>query len=422
MLESQSCQDLSVPKAEGNSGQNRRFKRGKEVSISMNPGLCLEDCLTDSFVLSEVSEEFSPLSTSASSQANLAPVQDLPALADGHPQLEQWNSQRFRFLKVLMIAPRSGGQIELHMDRMTSATVVVKRLPMSRMREDAEAYHFLFPDEQEDPWKEIEVSQLLGRPGDHFMGSCLCYGAFRNQEGDVLLVSEYLPGGDLFDMASLMSPPGPLREAEVWPIVMCLLEVVLALHSRGIAHSDISLENALLRRLESKAAQVVLVDFGAVVTSNLGVATGVRGKPSYQAPEMHTHPTYDARAADIFACGVVAYALVVGSYPWSSTRPGACLAFEYAQRQGVQALLQRRRVPAQGLEKLRMTVASCLSLRFQRLLVGLLDADPKRRLHYASLRSFEAIPEVPVSVFPQAAPEVPVFTNPSVFPQALWGG
>ena len=47
---------------------------------------------------------------------------------------------------------------------------------------------------------------------------------------------------------------------------------------------------------------------------------GHRGKPSYMAPEMFSQRSYDARAADVFSCGVCAYALAMGSYPWSSTR------------------------------------------------------------------------------------------------------
>ena len=34
---------------------------------------------------------------------------------------------------------------------------------------------------------------------------------------------------------------------------------------------------------------------------------------------------YDARAADLFACGVVGYVLATGTYPWQSTA-GDCKA------------------------------------------------------------------------------------------------
>lgn len=316
--------------------------------------------------------------------------------------LQTWSEQRFRFWRVLMLAPRSGGQIELHIDRMTGMTVAVKHVPQVRIRESPQAYNRAFPEDLENPWQEIDVAQRLSQ-GYPCPGICRCYGAFMTAKGDAMLVTEYVPGGDLFEIANQLGDPGPMREQQVWPIVCSLLEAVLALHARGVAHGDVSLENTLMR---PGTSQVALVDFGMAVTSELDATRGIRGKPSYQAPEMWTHATYDARAADIFACGVAAYALAVNSYPWSSTRPGACLAFDYMQRHGLQALLQRRRVPATGVDKPRPHVIACMSPRYCRLVTALLDLDPSRRMRWAASRAF--------------ADEAPDLTQP--LSQDLWGG
>ena len=48
----------------------------------------------------------------------------------------------------------------------------------------------------------------------------------------------------------------------------------------------------------------------------------VRGKQSYQAPEMHGSDTYDAFLADDFALGVVVFAMAVQDYPWTATKKG----------------------------------------------------------------------------------------------------
>lgn len=113
------------------------------------------------------------------------------------------------------------------------------------------------------------------------------------------------------------------------------------------------------------------------VTENVEAATGHRGKPSYMAPEMFLQRSYDALAADVFSCGVCAYALAMGSYPWSSTRPNACLAFMFAQRFGLTELLQRRRLATAS--KQRVPIASRMTPSFHQLLVGLLKMDPARR-------------------------------------------
>ena len=73
--------------------------------------------------------------------------------------------------------------------------------------------------------------------------------------------SSGMSGGDLFDIAAKLGEPGAEREqqvgdrsralfradSQVYPMVMSLIHAVRSLHVRGIAHGDISLENALLR-------------------------------------------------------------------------------------------------------------------------------------------------------------------------------
>lgn len=300
-------------------------------------------------------------------------LEELDPGGPGGPYLPPWNAQRFRFWKVLMMAARSGGQVELYVDLMTAGMVAVKHLPRSRLRDSPQAYQEAWPGEVENPWKEIEIMTRFGMPGpEQLPGICHSFGTFRTEQGDGMLVSEYLPGGDLFDIAAKLGDPGIEREQQIYPIVISLMQAVRALHVRGIAHGDISLENALLRY----GSQVVLIDFAMAVTENVEAATGHRGKPSYMAPEMFVQRCYDGLAADVFSCGVCAYALAMGSYPWSSTRPNACLAFMFAQRFGLTELLQRRRLTA---SRKRAPIASYMSPTFQQLLVSLLKMDPARR-------------------------------------------
>jgi len=320
------------------------------------------------------------------------PSQVLPPLIfrpdpGGRLLLPPWNPQRFRFWKVHMLAARSGGQVELYLDFMTGGTVAVKHLPHSRLRDSPQAYHEAWPGEVENPWKEIEIMLRFGFPGpDQLPGVARSFGAFCTARGDGMLVSEYLPGGDLFDIAAKLDEPGYKRELQVVPIIMSLIQGVRALHARGVAHGDISLENALLK----SGSQVVLVDFAMAVTENLDAATGRRGKPSYMAPEMFTQRTYDARAADVFACGVCAYALAMGSYPWVSTRPGACLAFVFAQRFGLQALMQRRRLAATP-RRPRTPIGECMSPAFRQNLVHMMAMDAARRPKLHEYVSYEVL-------------------------------
>jgi len=318
------------------------------------------------------------------------------------------DERRFQFERVLTNAPRCGGQIELHWDRERETTVAIKRVPFSRLRGSHKEFRKAFPYEQEDPWQEFGSLRRLGGTGpERLPGVCACYGVYRDFAGDGLAVSEFLPDGDLFTYASTLPPPGPEREEMVWPIIESVLGTVRHLHAGGLAHGDVSLENALIRRCPGGKDLVYLTDFGMAVTGDLAAAQGVRGKPSYQAPEMHMEVQYDARLADLFACGVLAYALAIGNYPWSSTRPApeSCQAFAFAQGHGLEELLARRRIKVGNA---RATVNEVLSPRMRRLLLVLLDFDPPRRL---------LLPVDPQDAVPRCSD----LRKPPM-PEEIWGG
>ena len=75
--------------------------------------------------------------------------------------------------------------------------------------------------------------------------------------------------------------------------------MVTRLHARGIAHGDISAENAIIRTGEGEG-EVALLDFAmAIHDTDLSAVTGARGKLMYRAPEtLGEGAIYDARAAD----------------------------------------------------------------------------------------------------------------------------
>jgi len=269
---------------------------------------------------------------------------------------------------------RGRGQIELHEDQLSGCKVVGKRIFRSWMLGSPEEFESAHPDLLESPWKEVEISLQLGRTQTQASAAvCKSFGAFQDKEGDIVLFMEYIPGGDLHDLASRCSTgPGPEREEKAWPVVLSLLRGVKGLHGTGVAHGDISLENALL----SPDGEVRLVDFAAAVADVR--ARGIRGKPSYQAPEMHQTGCYDPRAADLFACGVFAFCLACADYPWKCTRPQQCLAFEFFMTHGLAAFLKKRRVRrADGSRG--QPVETVLSPKYVQLLETLLHAEPSRR-------------------------------------------
>lgn len=104
-----------------------------------------------------------------------------------------------------------------------------------------------------------------------------------------------------------------LSEDQIQRIFSQLIEVVAFLHEKGVCHRDIKLENILI----GKNLKLKLIDFGSASQNGNCLQKTSRGNPLYSAPECITEKIYDGAAADIWACGVVLYALVCKTLPFS---------------------------------------------------------------------------------------------------------
>ena len=123
----------------------------------------------------------------------------------------------------------------------------------------------------------------------------------------VFMSMQYAPDGDMFTMLS----GKVFSEKTACFYFNQLLDAVLHCHSNGIAHRDIKLENMLL-----DGGTVKLCDFGySCPIDAKGVP--VVGTPQYLAREIILkEPSADLAKADVWACGVVLYTMLVGGYPF----------------------------------------------------------------------------------------------------------
>lgn len=288
-------------------------------------------------------------------------------------ELPKLNTERFVMKKILVEELAGGGRMELYEDKK-GGLLVGKRFPASILGEGPEDYAANHPSSLQNPWQELALTAMLGSTG--LKGVCHCHGHFRDSSGDVLLMMEYLPGGDLFDLVSQMGQPSADREQQVWYLLLQLLSTVTSLHHMGVAHCDVSLENVLVKG--GKRQEIVLIDFEAAVVDGIHFVKGKRGKPSYQAPEMHSDDSYDACAADLFSIGVCAYCLAIGNYPWTTTRPGGDTGFTFAQTNGIEAFLAKKRFRHPNGER-GNCVRDYLSPDFRYLLSLLLNMNPAKR-------------------------------------------
>ncbi|KAK9473475.1 kinase-like domain-containing protein [Dipodascopsis tothii] len=145
----------------------------------------------------------------------------------------------------------------------------------------------------------------------------------------MLLVLPYCRGGDLFDLASRHRDV--LTPRLVKRIFAELASAVHYIHANNIVHRDIKLENVLLTLPPSTLAVIGAPERfpSAIATlSDFGLSREIDpahpllstrcGSEDYAAPEIIMGQPYDGRATDVWALGVLLYALVEGRLPFDS--------------------------------------------------------------------------------------------------------
>lgn len=140
-------------------------------------------------------------------------------------------------------------------------------------------------------------------------------------EGKVLMVLEYLPGGDLFD--GLVSRPF-YSEKDACACAHQIITALNYLSKKGIIHRDLKPENLLLAEKPTvdRPPIIKLTDFGIAKSIEDGrqvVECHGSGSPMYLAPETILERPVSC-AVDIWACGVILYLLLVGYPPFWNQR------------------------------------------------------------------------------------------------------
>lgn len=150
---------------------------------------------------------------------------------------------------------------------------------------------------------EIEVMHKLRHPrivNIHHM---------YEDEEYVYLVVDYMKGGELLKRIDFLDE---FSEYEVRLLMKNLLEIIYYIHSKGIIHRDIKLDNILLKSEES-ISDIALGDFGLATFLNKERAVYKRcGTPGFVAPEIINYKegkTFYDEKADLFSCGIVMHIL-----------------------------------------------------------------------------------------------------------------
>jgi signal transduction histidine kinase/DNA-binding response OmpR family regulator len=167
--------------------------------------------------------------------------------------------------------------------------------------------------------REAQVLQKLRHPNvvrflDHGFAQDRAY-----------LAVEFLVGSTL---RGLLDAHQPIDPGSIAAIGRALADGLAAVHAAGVLHRDIKCENVMiLSDGKTIADRVRLIDFGIVQDHDAASLTRegqVVGTITYLAPELMAGSLASPQS-DIYAAGVVLYALATGGVPFKDRNPSSLL-------------------------------------------------------------------------------------------------
>ncbi|XP_029109726.1 serine/threonine-protein kinase BRSK1-like isoform X4 [Scleropages formosus] len=152
--------------------------------------------------------------------------------------------------------------------------------------------------------REIAILKLIEHP--HVLK---LYDVYENNR-HLYLVLEHVSGGELFDY---LVKKGRLTPKEARKFFRQIISALDFCHSHAICHRDLKPENLLL----DEKNNIRIADFGmaSLQVGDRLLETSC-GSPHYACPEVIRGEKYDGRRADVWSCGVILFALLVGALPF----------------------------------------------------------------------------------------------------------
>ena len=204
---------------------------------------------------------------------------------------EQDSLRNYQFIKT--IGEGTFGKVKLSIHLLTNENVAIKILEKSRITDK---------EELERVEKEINYLKLFNHPN-----IIQVYEVIENVH-NFYIVMEYVPGGELFNY---IVEKERIDEKEASFFYSQIIHGIKEISKKNICHRDIKPENLLL----TKEKTIKIIDFGLSNEYKDTLDTQC-GSPCYAAPEIIRGIKYNGLMVDIWASGIILFAMIFGYLPF----------------------------------------------------------------------------------------------------------
>lgn len=247
---------------------------------------------------------------------------------------------------IRQIGQGTTGKVKLAFDKVNNRHVAVKIVKKSLFQNR--------PNLEVKIQREIALMRLVDHP--HLLKLIDILESPRH----LYIVTDYAVKGELFDY---LVQHRFLPEDVAMNFFRQIIYGLEYLHSLGICHRDLKPENILL----DENLNIKIADFGFARVVKSNIASTSCGSPHYAAPEVIKGEPYDGRAADVWSCGVILYALLAGFLPFDDPN--------------IRVLL--------GKVKRGLYTMPQFPTRVKDLIRGMLTIDPTKRISIAQIKAHE---------------------------------
>ena len=188
------------------------------------------------------------------------------------------------------------GKVKLAIHIPTDEKVAIKILEKSKITNK---------EELERVEKEIKYLKMLNHPNIIEL-----YEIIENSD-NFYIVMEYISGGELFNY---LVEKGHLDELETSFFFSQLIHGIEEIHKHKICHRDLKAENLLIT--ENKTLKII--DFG-LSNEYIDTLSSACGSPCYAAPEMIRGKKYYGLGVDLWAAGIILFAMLYGYLPFDDS-------------------------------------------------------------------------------------------------------